>query len=260
MNPICKQIRRDILAIAHASGHGHIPTCFSVVEIVYAVYATMKHDPRDPRWDERDIFVLSKGHASLAHYCVLSHFGYFPLDDVRTFGGFESRFGCHADRLKVPGIEASTGSLGHGIGLSVGMALGIKLKKQDRRVFTVIGDGESNEGSVWEAVMVGVNLKLDNLVIIYDNNYSHARGLQIQEPAKRFSSFGCDARECNGHSINELKQQLRQRSDRPVVIVANTKKGCGCSTLIKNHYAWHRRSPTPDELSKLCGELDEETI
>lgn len=260
MNPICKQIRADILAIAHESGHGHIPTCFSVVEILYMIYATMKHDPQNPAWDDRDIFVLSKGHASLAHYCVLSHFGYFPLDEVRSFGSFESRFGCHADRLKIPGIEASTGSLGHGIGLSVGMALGIKLKKQNRRVFTVIGDGESNEGSVWEAVMVGVNLKLDNLVIVYDNNYSHARGLQIHEPMKRFASFGCDARECDGHDINDLKKVLLKGSDRPVAIIANTKKGRGCSTLIENQYSWHRRSPTPDELSKLCGELDEETV
>jgi transketolase len=260
MNPICKQIRADILAIAHKSGHGHIPTCFSVVEILYAIYATMRHEPQNPAWDDRDIFVLSKGHASLAHYCVLAHFGYFPLDEVRSFGSFESRFGCHADRLKIPGIEASTGSLGHGIGLSVGMALGIKLKKQDRRIFTVIGDGESNEGSVWEAVMVSVNLKLDNLVIVYDNNYSHARGLQIHEPMKRFASFGCDAREVDGHDINDLKKILLKGSDRPVAIVANTKKGCGCSTLIENQYSWHRRSPTPDELSKLCGELDEETV
>jgi transketolase len=260
MNPICKQIRADILAIAHKSGHGHIPTCFSVVEILYAIYATMKHDPQNPSRDDRDIFVLSKGHASLAHYCVLAHLGYFPLEEVRSFGSFESRFGCHADRLKIPGIEASTGSLGHGIGLSVGMALGIKLKKQDRRVITVIGDGESNEGSVWEAVMVSVNLKLDNLVIVYDNNYSHARGLQIHEPLKRFASFGCDAREVDGHDINDLKKILLKGSDRPVAIVANTKKGCGCSTLIENQYSWHRRSPTPDELSKLCGELDEETI
>lgn len=112
MTPHCKNIRKSILSISKESGHGHIPTCFSVVEILYAVYSTIRYDPDNPEWDDRDIFILSKGHASLAHYTILAHFGYFDVQDVYSYGAYNSDFGCHADRLKVPGIEASTGSLG----------------------------------------------------------------------------------------------------------------------------------------------------
>ena len=137
MIPSCKEIIRDILRISKVSGHGHIPTCFSVIEILYAVYDTIKHDSRNPSWAERDIFILSKGHAALAHYCILSRFGYFDMNKVDSFGAFMSDFGCHADRLKVPGIEASTGALGHGIGIAVGMALGLKIKGSRRRVLVL---------------------------------------------------------------------------------------------------------------------------
>ncbi|MDD5473259.1 MAG: transketolase [Candidatus Methanoperedens sp.] len=260
MIPVCKEIREDILKISKKSGHGHIPTCFSVVEILYAIYNTIKHDPRNPSWNERDIFILSKGHASLAHYCVLAHFGYFDIEKVYSFGAFLSDFGCHADRLKIPGIEASTGSLGHGIGLAVGMALGLKIKKNNRRVFTLIGDGESNEGSVWESVMVAVNLKLDNLTIIYDNNMSHSRGLQIHNPAEHFKGFCCDVVEINGHDVNVIEKELVKKSDTVRVIVANTKKGYDCKTLIESQYAWHRKSPNDQEFEKLMEELCEETI
>ena len=205
MIPACREIRKDILRIAKSSGHGHIPTCFSVIEILYAIYGTMRHDPKTPAWEGRDIFVLSKGHASLAHYCILAEFGYFEKEKVGTLGAFLSDFGCHADRHKIPGIEASTGSLGHGIGLATGMALGLKIRKSDRKVFTLIGDGESNEGSVWEAIMVAENLKLFNLTIVYDNNMSHSRGLQIRDPGAHFEGFGCEVAEVNGHDVECLE-------------------------------------------------------
>lgn len=256
----CRQIRKDILDISHKSGHGHIPTCFSVVEILYAIYGTIKHDPQKPAWEERDIFILSKGHASLAHYCTLAKFGYFSLEEVYSFGSFMSDFGCHADRLKVPGIEASTGSLGHGIALAVGMALAFKINKRPNRIFTLIGDGEANEGSVWEAIMVADNLKLDNLTIIYDDNRSHERGLQITNPAEKLQAFGCDVCEVNGHDVQALKKELKKKRHSARAIVANTKKGYGCNTLIECHYEWHRKSPSDTELDKLIGELDAEAI
>ena len=259
MIPICKKIRRDILRISKASGHGHIPTCFSVVEVLYAIYASINHDPKNPNWESRDLFILSKGHASLAHYCTLAYFGYFEIEHVYSFGSFQSDFGCHADRHKVAGIEASTGSLGHGIGLSVGMALGLKIKKTNRKVFTLIGDGESNEGSVWEAIMVAVNRKLDNLTILYDNNMSHSRGLQIYNPAEHFKGFGCEVIEINGHDTYEIKNVILRKSNTIKVIIANTKKGYGCNTLVENQYEWHRKSPNEKEFEKLMGELDEET-
>ena len=253
----CKEIRKDILRIAKESGHGHIPTCFSIVEILAAVYATIRHDPANPRWEERDLFILSKGHGSLAHYCVLARWGYFGIEKVHTFGSFQSDFGCHADRFKIPGVEASTGSLGHGIALAVGMALGLKMLKSDRRVVTLIGDGESNEGSVWEALLVAHNLKLNNLAVVYDDNRSHARGLQITNPAEKLRAFGCDVVEVDGHDVDNLKQVLRGAGeDRVRAIVARTKKGFGCRTLIDNQYEWHRKSPNDEEYRCLIEELD----
>ena len=260
MNKQCLEIRKNILKIAYASGHGHIPTCFSVVEVLWAIYESIQHNPEQPSWEERDIFILSKGHASLAHYCVLAAKGYFPLEDVRSFGSFLSQFGCHADRSKVPGIEASTGSLGHGIALATGIALALKLKKSPRRVLTVIGDGEANEGSVWEAVLVADSLHLNNLTIIYDNNLSHSRGLQITNPGEKFHAFGCKVTEVDGHDIEALKMTYSAKSDRVHAIIANTIKGCGCCDLIENHYAWHRRSPTQNELTQMLEELDATSV
>lgn len=260
MNPIAKEIRQDILRISKASGHGHIPACFSIVEILCAIYGSIKHNPQDALWEGRDVFILSKAHAALAHYCVLAKFGYFAISEVNSFGAFMSSFGCHADRLKVPGIEVSTGSLGHGIGIAVGIALAFKIGKNNRRVLALIGDGESNEGTVWEAIMVAVNLKLNNLTIIYDNNMSHLRGLQIYNPAKRFKAFGCNTTTVAGHDIDALKDKIAMPASKARMIVANTKKGFGCRTLKENQYEWHRKSPNDAEFETLMKELDAETV
>jgi transketolase len=230
------------------------------VEILYAIYDTMKHNPKDPSWPERDIFILSKGHASLAHYCILAHFGYFDMKKVYSFGSFMSDFGGHADRFKIPGIEASTGSLGHGIGLSVGVALAFKISKNPRKVYVLIGDGEANEGSVWEAIMVAADLKLANLTIIYDDNRSHLRGLQIYNPGEKLAAFKCDVSEVDGHDINEIKQAIKRESNTVKAIVAKTKKGYGCKTLVDNQYEWHRKSPCDSELQTLLRELDEKAV
>lgn len=255
MDQRCQAIRAEILKASHASGHGHIPTSFSIIECLVAVYESMRHDPQRPDWPDRDRFVLSKGHASLGYYGVLASFGYFPIADMLTFGGFMSSYGCHADRLKAKGVEASTGSLGHGIGIATGMALGLKIQGSGQRVFTLIGDGESNEGTVWEAVMVANNTGLDNLTIIYDHNKSQGRCLPIDKPAERFSSFGCDVQEINGHDLPALKKALSDRSNRVRVIVADSTKGYGCATLVNNMYEWHRKSPNADELKVLLEEL-----
>jgi transketolase len=220
----------------------------------------MAHDPAKPQWKDRDLFVLSKGHASLAHYVTLAHLGYFPIENVYSFGSFLSDFGCHADRLKVPGVEASTGSLGHGIGIAVGMALSCKITGSSRKIFALIGDGESNEGSVWEATLVAVNQNLNNLTIIYDNNMSHARGLQILNPAAHFRGFGCQVEEVPGHDVDALQKVLQTNSETVRVIVANTVKGYGCKTLSNDQYAWHRRSPNDTEFEILLRELDAQAI
>jgi transketolase len=257
MDNLSKKIREDIVRISHHSGHGHIPTCFSIVEILRGVYETMKHDPNRPIWSERDLFVLSKGHAALGLYCTLAEYGYFPLTDVYSFGAFESRYGCHADRLKIPGVEASTGSLGHGIGIAVGMATGFKLAKSLRRVMALIGDGETNEGTVWEAALVAANLKLDNLTVILDNNRSQARCLPLTVPEEKFAAFGFNVTTVDGHDLEAVKNALRVSfSGSPHIIIADTAKGYGSATLTKDFYAWHRRSPNNDELKKIIGEIN----
>jgi transketolase len=187
MDAISRKIRENILLISHHSGHGHVPTCFSIVEMLRAVYDSMRNDPKRPDWTDRDIFILSKGHAALGLYCTLAHYGYFPISDVFSFGTFESNYGCHADRFKIPGIELSTGSLGHGIGVAAGMALGFKLSGSSRNVYVLVGDGESNEGTVWEAALVAANLHLDNLTVLFDNNCSQSRCLPIARPEEKFS-------------------------------------------------------------------------
>jgi len=255
MTPEGRKIREHILAVAQASGHGHIPTCFSVVEMLLAVYGTMRHRPAEPRWEERDIFILSKGHAALCHYCTLANYGYFLPENVLKFGAFQSGFGCHADHFKVPGVEMSTGSLGHGIGVAAGMALAFKVAKSGRRVFTLIGDGESNEGSVWEAVMVACNLKLNNLTILFDANNSQTRCLPIANARERFSAFGCDAADVDGHDLKALQRALRGESKGVRALVCHTVKGYGCKTLAEEMFAWHRRSPNAEEYKKLLEEL-----
>lgn len=225
-----------------------------------AIYRTMRHDPQKPDLPDRDLFVLSKGHAALGYYCTLAGFGYFDPAEVSRFGGFDSRFGCHADRLKVPGVEVSTGSLGHGIGVATGMALAERIKGSSRRVFTLVGDGESNEGTVWEAVMVAVDQGLDNLTVVYDHNRSQSRCLQIGNPGERFAAFGCAVSEVDGHDLEALTSALSQRPGRPHVVVANTVKGQGCATLVTDMFAWHRRSPDAAMLTQLLEELHAGTV
>ena len=260
MDTVCMRIRKKILEISHKSGRGHIPTSFSIIEILMAVYGTIHHRPTEPAWGGRDICILSKGHGALAHFVVLAELGYFPIEEVYRLGCFGSRFGCHADRLKVPGIEASTGSLGHGIGLAVGMALGLEIKKSDRRVYVIIGDGEANEGSVWEAVLVAVHRRLHNLTIIYDDNRSHSRGLQISNPAAHFRGFGCHVYETDGHDLELIKNLLMLERNGVNAIIARTEKGHGCPTLVRNPYEWHGKSPNESEFTMLMEELSAAAI
>lgn len=260
MTPAAHQLRENILRISHQSGHGHIPTGFSIVEMLLAVYDTMRHDPAKPAWPERDLFVLSKGHASLALYCTLAQYGYFPIEDVYTFGAHHSRFGCHPDRLKVPGIEVSTGSLGHGIGLAVGMALAAKIAGHPRRVFTIVGDGESNEGTVWEAIMVATAQQLNNLTILYDHNKSQVRCQPIPNPVERLTAFGCQTLLVPGHDVDALKAALAVPATGVKAIVTDTIKGYGCKTLVNDMFAWHRRSPKAAELAQLVEELHAHTV
>lgn len=259
MDARAKEIRTNIINVSASSGHGHIPTSFSIVDALCAVYNTMSHDPKQPKKADRDIFILSKGHAALGFYCTLATYGYFPIEEVYGFGKFDQKFGCHPDRTKVPGAEASTGSLGHGISLAAGMALGMKIKGENkRRAYTLIGDGESNEGTVWETIMVSVHRKLDNLTIIFDANNSQIRCMPVDNAAARFAAFGCDVHEVDGHDIAAMEKALKAPAKSVKVLVAHTVKGYGCRSLHEGTgmFEWHRRSPKPEEREMLLGELD----
>ncbi len=252
----CREIRRNILRASHASGNGHIPTSFSIVELLWAVYWFMRHDPRRPDWPERDLFLLSKGHGSLGLYCVLARLGYFPEQEVHTFGAHGSRFGCHPDRRKVPGVEASTGSLGHGIGLAVGMALAFRLQDVSRRAYVLIGDGESNEGTVWEALQVAAYQRLSNMTVLFDGNRSQTRSLPIENASEKFRAFGCEVVEVDGHDVAEIRRALQLPQDTIKVVVARTVKGFGCKTLVDGVFEWHRKAPNDEQLQALLRELD----
>jgi len=258
MTPACREIRRNILNASRASGHGHIPTSFSIIEMLCSVYNTMKHDPGNPKWSDRDVFILSKGHGALGFYAVLAHYGYFGVKALSTFGAFQSQLGCHPDRFKVPGVELSTGSLGHGIAVAVGMALAFKLQQSPRQVYTLIGDGEANEGTVWEAVMVATSLQLSNLSILCDFNHSQVRSLHIPNPAERFTAFGCFTTEVDGHDLDALQASLTVPCRSVRAVVARTTKGFGCPTLVNNVFEWHRKSPAPGEFDILTSELEQQ--
>jgi transketolase len=222
----------------------------------------MRFDPANPSDPDRDLFVLSKGHAALGLYCTLSAYGFFPIEEVYGFGSFDQKFGCHPDRTKVPGIEASTGSLGHGISLAAGMALGARIQKSGRRVFTLIGDGESNEGTVWETLMVAAHQKLDNLTVIFDANNSQVRCLPITNPVERFRGFECNVIEVDGHDLAAIEAAIDAPSDTVKVIIARTIKGFGAKSLHEGDgmFAWHRRSPTEAETEMLLGEIDASAV
>jgi transketolase len=255
MTPEARAAREWAIRCSLTSGHGHLPSSFSIIEMVLAAYRVMRHDPARPDWPERDLFILSKGHAALGYYCALAQLGYFPPQDVERFGAHRSPFGCHPDRHKVPGIEASCGSLGHGIGIAVGAAMGLRIRNSRRRVFVLVGDGEANEGTVWEAVMVAVDQKLSNLTVLYDHNRSQTRCLQIPNPTERFAAFGCAASEVDGHDDAEIVAALRAPSNTVKVVVCRTVKGYGCASLEQNFFEWHRKSPSLETSEALILEL-----
>lgn len=207
--------------------------------------------PDYPDHPGRDRFILSKGHASLGLYALLAEKGFFDKSLIGGFGSYDSILGGHPDRNKVPGVEASTGSLGHGFPMSVGVALALRIMKSSSRVFTVVGDGECNEGSVWEAALLAAHRSLNNLVCIIDYNHSTDRALTVGDLAGKFEKFGWISREVDGHDHEEIYNACRGvPMDAPLAIIANTTKGKGCA-IMENNPAWHHRAPTTEELAEI---------
>lgn len=251
-----KELKRQILTVSHNNQEGHIPAAFSILDILYVLYNDVMHiDPHDPKKEGRDRLVVSKGHASIGIYAVMADRGYFPREELETYCRFGSRLGGHPDRNKIPGVEVSTGSLGHGFPMAVGIAMGMKIKHLPGTVYVIAGDGEMNEGTMWEAVLLGKEHKLSNLVYILDYNHSGDRAIDLGNMVQKFEAFGWETVSVNGHDHTALAKALEPPTgEAPKAVIANTIKGFGCPT-IENNPAWHHRSPNDEEYRQLMEEL-----
>jgi len=260
-----KEIRRKIVRMIEAGGRGHVGSAFSLVEMLRVLYDDiLKYDPANPRWRERDRFVLSKGHGCLALYVLLAEKGFFPEAELWKFCKSDGILGGHPEFGKVPGIEASTGSLGHGLSFGVGFALNARHDQASHRIFVVCSDGESNEGSLWEAALCAAKHKLNNLTVLVDYNkqqsYSTTYEVLDMEPfADKWRAFGFAVEEVDGHNIEELRAALRRvplDSQKPGAIICHTIKGKGVS-FVENNLNWHHKNKVaPDEVKALLAELE----
>jgi len=257
-----RTIRIATARMIHRAKSSHIGSCFSMIDLLAVLYGRiLRVDPLRPAWFERDRFILSKGHACAALYAVLAEEGFFPKRSLDTFYRDGSALGGHAMH-SVPGVEVSTGSLGHGLSLGCGMALAGKRGSQPFRVFTLLSDGECDEGSVWEAVLFAGHCQLDNMVAIVDYNKIQSLGsisdvLDLHPFAEKWSACRWAVREIDGHNLEEIESVLRQipfERDRPSCILAHTVKGKGVS-FMENQLLWHYRSPSDDEFRAALAEL-----
>lgn len=255
-----KYLRSLVLDGIEGGGRGHIGPALSVLEILDVLYSEiLAHNPNNPKWHDRDYFILSKGHSCLALYAVLASLGYFEVDELASFCKYESRLGGHPEWHNLPGIEFSTGSLGHGLAVAIGLAVAAKLKKSNQKVFVVLGDGELGEGSVWESAAHASKHQLSNLCVIVDYNKMQAFGdiesvLPVEPIAKKWESFGFDVVEINGHSKVELREALslsKDHSKKPRLVIAHTIKGKGIPEA-ENSAAWHHKAKiTHEDVEKL---------
>ncbi len=251
-----KQLKKKIVNIATTAKEGHIPSAFSILDILWVLYdRVLRIDPKNPQHTDRDIFILSKGHASLGLYAVLAEKGFFDEINLEKFCHYDSILGGHPDRNKVPGVEASTGSLGHGFPISVGVAMGLKIKKSNSRVFTIVGDGECNEGTIWESALLAAHHNLSNLTCIVDYNHSTDRALSVGDLVEKFNSFGWQSYAADGHDQEELYKLLKNSHKiKPLAIIAQTTKGKGVK-IMENNPAWHHKVPNEEEFIKILEEL-----
>lgn len=266
LETIAKEIRKDIMLAAYRGKSGHLASAFSAVEIMTALYFgdVLQYDQTDPYWEDRDKVVVSKGHASLVLYSVLKRIGYITQEDFFTFCQPDSVLGGEPKYGDIPGVEATTGSLGHGLSFAVGIAMANKLDQKESRVYVILGDGECQEGSVWEAALSAAHQKLENLTVILDRNALQAMGeteeiLGLSPVAGKWNSFGWDVEEADGHNIDQLVSVLKadrmKQTLKPRIIIANTVKGKGVS-FMEHVPIWHYRMPNSEEMELVKRELD----
>ena len=265
LEAIATQLRKHVIAMTCAAASGHPGGSLSAADIVTVLYfSQLRYDPKRPDWPERDRFVMSKGHAAPILYAALAEAGYFPVSYLKTLRQLGSSLQGHVDMLSLPGIEMSTGSLGQGLSAANGMALANRLDKKTARVYCLLGDGECQEGQVWEAAMTAAHYKLDNLTAIVDHNKYQIDGpvAKIKNLAPfhdKWRAFGWNVIGCDGHSMTALLDALaraEQTKGQPTVIVADTIKGKGVSFMEANPLDYHGKAPSKDEektaLAELC--------
>jgi len=254
------ELRLRIARIIKQSGEGHIPSSYSIIDIIAFLYSEiLRVDPQNPDWEDRDYFVLSKGHGSSALYVVLNKMGFLTDEDLETYGTLHGKLGGHPDVTQVSGVEASTGSLGHGFPTAVGIALGLKIKGSANKVYVLVGDGECHEGTIWESAHVARNLGLGNLYAVVDWNGSAEQLMPFDQLPEKWRAFGWNVRVVDGHSDDEMRHaftEFDKTSDDhvPKIIVAKTIKGKGVS-FIEGHGLWHHRIPTDQEMLEIEREL-----
>jgi len=258
-----KQLRCEIIKMLACAGSGHPGGSLSIADIITQLYFDeMRIDPANPKWSDRDRFVLSKGHAAPALYGVLALRGFFPMAELANLRKLGSCLQGHPDMHKLPGVDMSTGSLGQGLSAACGMALSGKIDQKDYNVFAIIGDGENQEGQIWEASMFAAHYKLDNLIVFLDHNGLQIDGRTVDvmspEPLdEKWRSFGWEVQVIDGHDLGAIAGAIKVAKEvkgKPSMIIANTIKGKGVS-FMENQAGWHGRAPKPEEAQKALEEL-----
>ena len=264
MEAIAKRLRRHIITMIGKAGSGHPGGSLSAVEILTTLYfKVLRHKPSDPKWSDRDRFILSKGHAAPALYATLAECGYFPVEELLTLRQMDSRLQGHTDRTVTPGVEMSAGALGQGLSFAIGVALAGRLNSKDYRTYVLLGDGECDEGQVWEGAMAAAHFKVDNLVAIVDNNGQQIDGwnrdvMNLEPFNKKWRAFGWHIIEVDGHSIPQLIDafdQAKKIKGQPTVIIAHTIKGKGVS-FMENNPDFHGKAPNAEEVKLALKELE----
>ncbi len=265
LKDLAQTLRKDVLKMVMTSREGHLGAAFSCIEILTTLYFNVLNiDPFQPDWDDRDRFIMSKGHGCFTQYAVLARRGFYPVELLESIKQKDTLFGGHPDRDKVPGIDVSTGSLGHGLSIGAGMALADKKDGKSSRVFVLLGDGECQEGSVWEAAMFASGNGLDNVTVIVDANSLQAIGktndiIPMEPFSSKWKSFGWEVREIDGHDYSEILRafdNIPSTPGVPTAIIARTVKGKGISYM-ENEIMWHARAVTEDEYNRAVIELNE---
>lgn len=264
LQQVAKEIRKSIIRMLEKSKSGHPGGSLSAVEILTALYfKEMNIDPNNPKWEERDRFVLSKGHGTPVLYGTLAERGFFPKEELNNFRKINSMLQGHPDMKSTPGVDMTTGSLGQGLAAANGMALAGKLDNKSYRVYAMIGDGESQEGVIWEALMLSAHYKLDNLTVFLDYNGLQIDGkvkdvMNIEPIDEKYRSFGWHIIKIDGHSFEEISkaiEEAKKTKGRPAMIIANTVKGKGISYM-ENQAGWHGKAPSPEEAKIALEELE----